>query len=158
MVYSDATCIIASESDAEYAIIQSTFHNDWVRICGSSLRNDQRYTPSDCFETFPFPANLQGLEDISIRYDQHRQSIMLSRQEGLTKTYNRFHDPEESSADILKLRELHAKMDTAVLTAYGWTDLPTTCDFILDYEDEETAEESTGRKKKKPWRFRWPSA
>ena len=33
------------------------------------------------------------------------------------------------------------------------------CEFLLDYEDEETesgAEESTGRKKKKPWRFRWP--
>jgi hypothetical protein len=80
---------------------------------------------------------------------------MVRNNEGLTKTYNRFHDPEESSPDIIKLRELHAKMDAAVLAAYGWTDLPITCDFILDYEDEADAEESTGRKKKKPWRFRW---
>lgn len=48
------------------------------------------------------------------------------------------------------------QMDATVLAAYGWTDLPTACDFILDYEDEETAEESSGRKRKKPWRFRWP--
>jgi hypothetical protein len=51
-------------------------------------------------------------------------------------------------------------MDTAVLTAYGWTDLlpKCTCEFLLDYEDEESesGEESGGRKKKKPWRFRWP--
>ena len=47
-------------------------------------------------------------------------------------------------------------MDAAVLAAYGWTDLSTVCDFILDYEDEAYAEESTGRKKKKPWRYRWP--
>ena len=40
--------------------------------------------------------------------------------------------------------------------AYGWTDLATTCDFILDYENEADTEESSGRKKKKPWRFRWP--
>ena len=28
-------------------------------------------------------------------------------------------------------------MDRAVLNAYGWTDIQTTCDFLLDYEDEE---------------------
>ena len=40
---------------------------------------------------------------------------------------------------ILRLRELHAAMDRAVLDAYGWTDIPTDCDFFLDYEiDEET--------------------
>ena len=43
-------------------------------------------------------------------------------------------------------------MDRAVLGAYGWTDVPTDCKFILDYEDEE--EESNRRKK--PWRYRWP--
>jgi len=52
-------------------------------------------------------------------------------------------------------------MDTAVLTAYGWTDLlpKCTCEFLLDYEDDDSesaAEESGGRKKKKPWRYRWP--
>ena len=48
---------------------------------------------------------------------------MLSRQEGLTKTYNRFHDPDESAADIQKLRDLHVEMDKAVAAAYGWSDL-----------------------------------
>jgi hypothetical protein len=41
----------------------------------------------------------------------------------LTKTYNRFHDPDETSADIQKLRQLHVEMDNAVAAAYGWTDL-----------------------------------
>ena len=48
---------------------------------------------------------------------------MLSRHEGLTKTYNRFHDSDETSADIQKLRQLHVEMDNAVAAAYGWTDL-----------------------------------
>jgi len=39
---------------------------------------------------------------------------MLARQEGLTKTYNRFHDPMERSADIVRLRELHKEMDQAL--------------------------------------------
>lgn len=48
---------------------------------------------------------------------------MLTRQEGLTKTYNRFHDPDESADDIAMLRRLHTEMDAAVAAAYGWPDL-----------------------------------
>jgi len=69
--------------------------------------------------------------------------------------------PAAALAAVQRLRTLHAAMDTAVLTAYGWTDLlpKCTCEFLLDYEDDESesgAEESGGRKKKKPWRYRWP--
>ncbi len=48
---------------------------------------------------------------------------MLANSTGLTDTYNRFHDPGETSADIQKLRDLHVEMDQAVAAAYGWTDL-----------------------------------
>ena len=54
---------------------------------------------------------------------------MLARQEGLTKIYNRFHNPAESSADIVRLRELHVEMDAAVAAAYGWEDLALGHDF-----------------------------
>ena len=99
-----------------------------------------RYTPSDCFETFPFPPNFEtdpALESTGRAYYDFRAALMIRNNEGLTKTYNRFHDPDERSPDILKLRELHAAMDRAVLDAYGWTDLKPTCEFLLDYEDEE---------------------
>jgi hypothetical protein len=56
-------------------------------------------------------------------YHEHRRRIMLARQEGLTATYNRFHDPDETGADIVRLRELHAAMDQAVAAAYGWQGL-----------------------------------
>ena len=82
---------------------------------------------------------------------------MVRNNEGLTKTYNRFHDPDERSPDIFKLRELHAAMDHAVLDAYGWTDLKPTCEFLLDYEEDEDEDETGGtRRRKKPWRYRWP--
>src|SRR5260370_41729266 len=48
---------------------------------------------------------------------------MRTRLEGLTKTYNHFHDPKEQAADIVKLRELHKEMDEVVAKAYGWDDL-----------------------------------
>ena len=80
-------------------------------------------------------------------------------QTGLSSIYNRFHDPQETSAEIQKLRELHEAMDRAVLEAYGWADLlpSTRCEFLLDYEEEDD-EDASGKKskKKKPWRLRWP--
>ncbi|MDQ2907389.1 MAG: restriction endonuclease, partial [Chloroflexota bacterium] len=123
IVYWHPLVIIASESNANYAALQSSLHDSWARFHGSTLETRMRYTPSDCFETFPFPSSMSTLDDIGERYYTHRQSIMLTRQEGLTKTYNRFHDPRESSSDIVTLRELHREMDEAVARAYGWDDL-----------------------------------
>ena len=77
---------------------------------------------------------------------------MVSNNEGLTKTYNRFHDPYEHDPGIERLRELHAEMDRAVLHAYGWDDIRTECEFLLDYEIDE---EEWGNKRK-PYRYRWP--
>jgi hypothetical protein len=55
-----------------------------------------RYTPTNTFETFPFPQNLtstqeQALEQIGEQYHEHRKQLMLAMQLGLTKTYNAFH-------------------------------------------------------------------
>ncbi|MBK6580208.1 MAG: hypothetical protein IPG17_29385 [Sandaracinaceae bacterium] len=128
------------------------------------MKDDLRYTPSDCFETFPFPPNWQSdptLEAVGQTYYDFRAALMIRNNEGLTKTYNRFHDPDETAPDILELRRLHAAMDRAVLDAYGWTDIPTDCIFRLDYEepeDEDAEETGKKRRKKKPWRLRWPEA
>ena len=43
-------------------------------------------------------------------------------------------------------------MDRAVLDVYGWSDIPTDCEFLLDFEIDE---EEWGNKKK-PYRYRWP--
>jgi hypothetical protein len=61
--------------------------------------------------------------------DEHRRAVMLERWEGLTKTYNRVHDPRERSGDIAELRRLHVELDRAVAVAYGWEDLPLDHDF-----------------------------
>ena len=82
--------------------------------------------------------------------------MMIKNNEGLTATYNRFHDPDEDSPDILRLRELHDAMDRAVLDAYGWMNMQPKCEYLLDYEEEEDEEENGPRRRKKPWRYRWP--
>jgi len=141
---------------AALCVLQSRPHEIWARFFGSSLEDRLRYTPSDCFETFPFPRNWgtdPALEDAGQAYYEFRASLMVRTGEGLTKTYNRFHDSYENDPEIARLRELHAVMDRAVLAAYGWADLPIYCEFLLDYE---TGAEETGSSRKKPYRCRWP--
>ena len=155
-VFSEALCVVAQDSFSAFAILQSRIHEIWARFLGSSMKDDLRYTPSDCFETFPFPPDWETsaeLEAIGKEYYETRARIMVANDEGLTKTYNRFHDPNEDSPSILLLRELHYAMDSAVLKAYGWDLSIPPCDFVLEYEDEDDEEDN---RRRKPWRYRWP--
>lgn len=157
-VFSDALTLFVIDSGYGFAVLQSRIHEIWARYFSSSLKDDCRYIPEDCFETFPFPDENQSVDRIGERYYSERSFVMSGNNHGLTDTYNRFHDPHEKSPEILRLRELHDAMDRAVLEAYGWHDLAQTvrCEFLLDYEedDEETGKKKS--KKKKPWRLRWP--
>ena len=107
------------------------------------------------------------LEAIGEAYHEYRRQLMLGMQLGLTKTYNLFHSNaitaqsindldkqvaslqkhlektantisfNEAIKGILKLRELHVQMDTAVLDAYGWKDIALKHDFYeVDYLPE----------------------
>jgi len=123
IVLSDALVVLALSEWSEFAVVQSTLHDVWINVFGSSMRTDLRYTSSTCFETFAFPTGLPTLQPIGERYYNFRREIMQARQEGLTKTYNRFHKRDELSADLVRLRALHVELDQAVADAYGWRDL-----------------------------------
>jgi len=153
--------VFSLSSDSGFAILQSRVHEAWARFFASSLKDDLRYTPSDCFETFPFPQGWEMLpvvEAVGKAYYEFRAGLMVRNNEGLTTTYNRFHDPDECDPVILKLRELHEAMDRAVLDAYGWTAIQPKSEFIHEFEDEidDDEEDENGRQRKKKYRYRWP--
>jgi hypothetical protein len=180
MVFSENLVVFPFDDTGVFCSLQSNAHAAWVAFFSSTLEDRQGYRPSDCFDTFPCPQGVLGreansrdtsdpgplitLESAGREYYEFRAALMVRNNEGLTKTYNRFHDPHETSPDILQLRELHAAMDRTVLEAYGWHDLAETaiCEFLLDYEDEEDDEPLTTdhgprtSRRKKPWRCRWP--
>jgi hypothetical protein len=83
-------------------------------------------------------------------YHDHSAALIIARNEGMTKTYNRFHDRSENAEDIQRLRELHAAMDRAVLEAYGWHDLTARAEPI--FLDETNEDEHTYQ-----GRLFWPS-
>jgi hypothetical protein len=143
-----------------YSTVQSTLHEVWARKYSGALKQDLRYSPSKCFDTFAFPDGLWQIANTELatlgeRYHEHRKSLMLSLWLGLTDIYNLFHtrdlspakiakvskkSPEEAESGyegLLELRRLHVALDVAIRDAYGWHDLALDHDF---YEVETLAE------------------
>jgi hypothetical protein len=139
--FSDAVSVFVSDSFSFFVVVQSSSHELWAKFIGSAFKDDPRYIPEDCFETFPFPERFEtsvALEAAERTYYDHRAALMVARNEGMTRTYNRFHDRRETTADIIRLREVHAEMDRAVLRAYGWDDLAQRAEpQFLDETNED---------------------
>jgi hypothetical protein len=157
IIHSEMVVVFDIDDYASFAILQSRVHDRWARFFSSSMKDDLRYAASDCFQTFPFPLKYPDattLSEIGERFYQYRSSLMLKNEEGITTTFNRFHDPHEQSEDILELRRLHGLMDGAVLRAYGWDDISTNCEFIPDF----TEQDDDGNEIPKNIRYRWPDA
>ena len=122
----DQKLIVISRTDLEhFALLCSSIHYIWAHSRGGSgMRTDAVYTPSDIYETLPMPGGAgDALETIGAAYDTHRREMLRVGQIGLTQLYNRFHDPDTVAREIAELRTLHHRLDQAVATAYGWTDL-----------------------------------
>ncbi|WP_342380326.1 N-6 DNA methylase [Myxococcus stipitatus] len=125
MVFSEGVVVIPVEQDHWLAVLQSRVHEVWARLLSSSMRNDLRYAPSDCFETFPFPdsAGSSALNAIGERLHFERSQYMQAHSIGLTTTYNRLKDKSVTDTATQRLRDLHVAVDQSVLDAYGWKDI-----------------------------------
>src|SRR5262249_30033916 len=120
-----------------YTVVQSMLHEAGARKYSGGLKQDLRYSPSKCFDPFPFPEGLwqtanPTLADIGECYHEYRRTLMRQLWLGLTDIYNLFHtrdltpaqvakvskkSPEESAAGcqgILELRRLHREPGEAV--------------------------------------------
>ena len=84
---------------------------------------------------------------------------MVRNNEGLTKTYNRFHDPDERSADILRApraarrdgprRPRRLRLDRPA-------EPPPANSCSTTRRTTTRTSPPAGRRRKKPWRYRWP--
>lgn len=154
MIYDQKLVIVADQTLVGFTNLQARPHELWARTFGATMKDDLSYTQSDCFQTFPFPDLTETSSDLEASgqaYHDHRAAVMVARNEGMTKTYNRFHDRSETAADIVRLRELHAEMDRAVLKAFGWHDLAERAApiFLNESNEDDHAYQD---------RLFWPSA
>ena len=127
-VLPDATIIVfARDDDYFFGILQSKIHCLWASAMGTQLREAQsalRYTPTTCFETFPFPEptaeQREGIAQAAKELDSLREGWLHPpdigdaelRRRTLTNLYNR--RPRW-------LVNVHSRLDIAVADAYGWS-------------------------------------
>jgi hypothetical protein len=157
-VFSHKLVVFCGSTRSMFPLLQSRIHQEWVRLQGSTMKDDQVYTPEDCFVPFPFPSNWESNSDLELAgraYSDFRSLLMEREKKGLTSIYNWFHDRDCDAAAVLHFRELHDNVDRIALDAYGWTDIRPTCEFIAEFADEEEDDDNV-RQRKKKYRYRWP--
>jgi type II restriction/modification system DNA methylase subunit YeeA len=132
-----ATFCFARADDYFFGVLHSSIHELWARRMGTQLREAEsgfRYTPTTCFETFPFarPTDEQREEiaAASGRLVELRDGWLnppgLSDDELVRRTLTNLYNERPTW-----LANAHTDLDRAVLAAYGWPpDLPD--DAILE--------------------------
>ena len=64
-----------------FGVLQSRLHETWARFFASTLEDRLRYTPTDCFETFPLPPghdDAPALEATGQTYHDTRAALMVA--------------------------------------------------------------------------------
>lgn len=95
-VFTNALYVFTTDRWDHFAVVQCALHEVWARKYSGSLETRLRYSPSDCFDTFPFPAGQwqtpnTALAALGERYHEHRKQLMRHSWCGLTDVYNLFH-------------------------------------------------------------------
>ena len=150
--------VVPRDDDTTFGILHSRFHKLWALRLGTSLEDRPRYTPTTCFETFPFPEGVLTDPDPDACFPKVAQAThqlnelrenwlnppeWIRRVPEIVPGYpDRLLPVNDEAAALLKKRTLtnlynerptwlanaHRDLDEAVVAAYGW---PT------DLSDEE---------------------
>jgi hypothetical protein len=149
----NSTAVVASHDFYVLGILTSNAHRTWVKALSSTLKKDIRYTPSACFETFPFPQTpdsklVQDIRDAMSELHEYRAQQMEKKYWGITQLYNQFFDEPSS-----QLHKLHSQLDQLVMQAYEFS--PNSDDDILEQLLKLNLELAEKEKQKKfvvgPW-------
>src|SRR5690606_6628983 len=114
---------VARDDDYTFGVLHSCIHETWSLAQGTWLGagNDPRYTPSTCFETFPFPApdgtRRERVAKAARYLDEVRSHLLASDSKlTMTKLYNEvlaLKDDRDSTARALPLLLAHERLDEA---------------------------------------------
>jgi hypothetical protein len=126
-----ALIVFARDDDYTFGVLHSRAHELWARATGTQLREVEsgfRYTPTTCFETFPFPRptvqQREAIAEAARRLVELRDGWLnppgLSDEELAKRTLTNLYNERPTW-----LEHAHAALDAAVFAAYGWpADLP----------------------------------
>jgi hypothetical protein len=147
----NSTTVVVGTDYYLFALITSGAHRIWINAQKSTLKGDTRYTPTTCFETFPFPQIVapelvQKIREAMTTLNDYRNEVMVAKNCGITDLYNAyFHEPAS------QLAKLHQGLDALVLKAYGWKASEDILSNLLDLNLELAEREAAGEKVVGPW-------
>jgi type II restriction/modification system DNA methylase subunit YeeA len=147
----EKTIVVVSEDFFVLGILLSEVHRTWMNANKSTLKSDIAYTPTTCFETFPFPQNptpaiVQQIRDKALELHQYRSEQMEQKQWGITKLYNAYFNEPAS-----QLYKLHKQLDALVLQAYGFSPDDDLLEKLLALNLELAEKEKSGGAVVGPW-------
>ena len=128
-VFAAEVVVILSDDFSMFAVLQSSIHSAFAWNYAGKMKVDLRYSPTMCFEPFPFPKPTEKLRTTGKSYFEQRQRILEAKEIGLTKLYNDFHAENKREPDFQALRDGQVGMDNATLSAYGWSDIDLEHDY-----------------------------
>ncbi len=139
-----STYVFARDDDYFFGVLHSRAHEVWALKLGTRLETRPRYTPTTCFETFPFPwPPRTPLDALTVEQRRHVDAIAAAAKELTDQRNNVLSDPNGDAKTLTALynklaagkatwlANAHAKLDAAVCAAYGWP-VTLTDDEILE--------------------------
>lgn len=130
-VFSHSMVVFPSENYWLYCLLNSFVHEAWARENGSSIGTGLRYTPTDCFYTFPLipPEKTPRIAEMGRLLEKSRSIFRSGRNCSVNQMLDLMHSPDSNENDVVSLRNIEKEMTIAVLDAYGWSDLGETLEF-----------------------------
>jgi hypothetical protein len=110
-----ATLATARADDTTFGVLHSRLHEIWSLRMGTSLEDRPRYTPTTCFETFPFPVELTPKNTAHQKTEELENGVRIPA--GLTNLKTR----ENAVAIACAAKRLNDLRDEW-LNPSGWTD------------------------------------
>lgn len=115
--------VFATDDFGWLAALTSNLHRVWAMKYATTFGQGFRYSVTQAFRTFPFPAISSEMRAAGIDLDTTRREVMLRRNVGVTSLYGLINDPGATGSDIGELRDQERAIDEAVLHSYSWDDI-----------------------------------
>jgi hypothetical protein len=140
---SSLTCF-AFADDYSFGILQSAAHWQWFVAKCSKLTERLRYTPESVFDTFPWPQapsekQIDAIAAAGREIRRIRAEALQTMHGGLRALYRTLDLPGKNP-----LRDAHAKLDAAVLAAYGFSAKGDLLQQLLDLNRTVAAKVGAG--------------
>ncbi|MFC6801630.1 type IIL restriction-modification enzyme MmeI [Deinococcus caeni] len=139
-----ALIVFPLPDDYSFGVLQSSMHWEWLKIRGSTLAGQYRYTSDTVFDSFPWPQSptpqqVRAVADAAVALRQLRRTVMTAQGWSLRDLYRTLDTPGRNP-----LRDAQATLDGAVRAAYGMPQDADVLAFLLALNADVAAAEGRG--------------